>query len=211
MQPPHRCRKPVAVKVTKSTLRKTVPWNDTYTQIIAFGEKQGHCRPHCSTVLGKWCKQQHANFQANKLSQDCIDKLATNGVQFCIRNTTKQTIYFTWNTRYNKLLLYKNKNGHPNPTSREGQLGAWCKKERKYFNYQMNQLTKNSGRMQTIYQLQRQIDKLAVIGFQFNLPRGKPDSLLFCRVTEHCQHSPPHPSPRHRAMPLRKKFEHDVC
>jgi hypothetical protein len=66
-------RKAVAVKVTKSPRRKNLLWNDTYTQLIGFWKNEG--RPHCSTMLGKWCAQQQAYFQANKplLSQDHID------------------------------------------------------------------------------------------------------------------------------------------
>ena len=118
----------VAVKVTKSTRSKYVPWNDYYTQLFAFWKKEGHCRPHCSTKLGKWCKKQRvdfqATFQANKfhLSQDHIDKLATIGFQFCLYEK-KPKKNLKWNDRYNDLVDYKNEHGHANPPKREDQLG----------------------------------------------------------------------------------------
>ena len=84
--------KAVAVKVTNSSGGKYVSWDDRYNQLFALSEKEGHCRPHCSTMLGKLCAKHRvdfrATFHANKhhLSQDHIDKLATIGLQFCLHN-----------------------------------------------------------------------------------------------------------------------------
>ena len=72
-------RKAVAVKVTKSSGRKYVSWDDTCNQLIAFWKKEGHCCPHFSTMLGEWSSKQQQKFQANnpQLSQECIEKLLT--------------------------------------------------------------------------------------------------------------------------------------
>jgi hypothetical protein len=168
--------KAVAVKVTKSSGRKYVSWDDSYTQLLALSKKEGHCRPHFSTTLGKWCTQQRAdfqaNFQANKplLHQYQIEKLSKNGFQFCVynKNPTKQ---LKWIDRYNQLVDYKNEHGHANPPAREGRLGTWCKPQHAIFQNQFG----STGKM-TLYQ--HQINKLVEIGFLFNLPLGRPNPNL---------------------------------
>jgi hypothetical protein len=77
-------RKAVAVKVTKSSGRKYVSWDDSYNQLFAFQKKEGHCRPHFSSTLGKWCSNQRTGFNKHHLSQDHIEKLATIDFQFCL-------------------------------------------------------------------------------------------------------------------------------
>ncbi len=113
-------RKAVSVKVTKSSGGKYVSWDDSYTQLLALSKKEGHCCPHHSTTLGKWCTQQRAHFQANLqankplLHQYQIEKLSKIGFQFylCNKNPTKQ---LKWIDRYNQLVDYKNEHGHANP------------------------------------------------------------------------------------------------
>ncbi len=123
-------RKAVAVKVTKASGRKYVSWDDSYNQLLALSKKEGHCRPHFSSMLGKWCAQQRvvfqANLQANKplLHQYQIKKLSTIGFQFCLRNK-KPKKNLKWDDRYEELVDYKNEHGHANPLQSDGQLGRW--------------------------------------------------------------------------------------
>ena len=152
-------RKAVAVKVTKSSGRKYVSWDDTCNQLIAFWKKEGHCCPHFSTTLGEWCSKQRQKFQADnpQLSQERIEKLSTIGFQFCLQ-MKKPKKYFKWDDRYNKLVDYKNEHGHANPLFREGQLGHWCNNQRQIFQNQFRSTEKA-----TLYQYQ--IDKQVDIGF----------------------------------------------
>jgi hypothetical protein len=164
-------RKAVAVKVTKSSGRKYVSWDDTCNQLmlIAFWKKEGHCCPHFSTTLGEWCSEQRQKFQANnpQLSQERIEKLSTIGFQFCLQ-MKKPKKYLKWDDRYNELVDYKNEHRHANPLFREGQLGRWCINQRQIFQNQFRSTKKAS----TLYQYQ--IDKLVDIGFLFNPPQGRP-------------------------------------
>ena len=159
--------KAVAVKVTKSSGRKYVSWDDTCNQLIAFWKKEGHCCPHFSTTLGKWCTKQRQKFQANdpQLSQNRTEKLSKLDFQFCLYNT-KQKKRLTWDDRYEELVDYKKENGHANPLQREGQLGRWCINQRQLFQNQFRSTEKA-----TLYQYQ--IDKLVDIGFLFNPPQGR--------------------------------------
>ena len=147
-------RKAVAVKVTKSSGRKYVSWDDTCNQLIAFWKKEGHCCPHFSTMLGEWSSKQQQKFQANnpELSQERIEKLSTIGFQFCLQMETPKK-YLSWNDRYNELVDHKNEHGHANPLFREGQLGRWCIYQRQIFQNQFRSTEKA-----TLYQYQ--IDKL---------------------------------------------------
>jgi hypothetical protein len=106
-------------------------------------DKQGHCCPHYSIQLVKWCSSQRNDFRANSVWQDRIDKLATIGFQFVLRppkNAPKK--YLTWEDRYNQLVVYKNEHGHANPKQTEGQLGIWCHNQRRYF---IDELKKNGN------------------------------------------------------------------
>ena len=129
----------------KKVERKCVSWDDSYTQLLAFWKKEGHCRPHYSTTLGKWCSHQRgkikANFHVNKphLSQEQIKKLATIDFQFCLHNE-KSKKYLKWNDRYEELVDYKNEHGHANPLQREGELGRWCKNQRAIFQNKINKM-----------------------------------------------------------------------
>ncbi len=173
-------RKAVAVKVTKSSGGKRVPWDDRYNQLLALSKKEGHCRPHHSSTLGRWCTQQRAdfqaNFQANKplLHQYQIKKLSKIGFQFCLRNKnpTKQlkSKQLKWIDRYNQLVDYKNEHGHANPLEREGQLGKWCKNQRAIFQNQFS----STGKA-TLFRYQ--IDKLVEIGFLFKQQAGRKRTL----------------------------------
>jgi hypothetical protein len=137
--------KAVAVKVTHSSGGKYVSWDDRYNQLFALSEKEGHCRPHHSTTLGKWCSQQRLNFKGGNgsLYQYQIDKLVEIDFQFCLYNKTpkidklveidfQSCLYnkkpknrVAWIDRYNDLVDYKNEHGHASPPQREGQLGTW--------------------------------------------------------------------------------------
>jgi hypothetical protein len=90
-----------------------------------LSKKEGHCRPHHSTTLGKWCTQQRINFQDNNrvLYQHQIKKLVTIDFQFCLYYK-KPKKNLKWDDRYEELVDYKKENGHANPPKRKGQLGA---------------------------------------------------------------------------------------
>ena len=152
-------RKAVAVKVTKSSGGKQVSWDDSYNQLFAFWKKEGHCRPHYSTKLGKWCIQQRSGFNTHHLSQDHIKKLSTIGYQFCLQ-MKKPKKNLKWDDRYNELVDYKKENGHANPPKREGRLGTWCHNQRKLFQNQFSFTGKA-----TLFPYQE--EKLAKIGFLF--------------------------------------------
>jgi hypothetical protein len=124
--------KAVAVKVTNSSGH--VSWDDRYNQLFALSEKEGHCRPHRSTTLGKWCNQQRLNFKGNKnvLYQYQIDKLVEIDFQFCLHKKTPKK-RLAWIDSYNDLVDYKNEHGHASPPFSEGQLGRWCKSQRSIF------------------------------------------------------------------------------
>ena len=152
-------RKAVAVKVTKSSGGKQVSWDDSYNQLFAFRKKEGHCRPHYSTKLGKWCIQQQSGFNTHHLYQDHIKKLSTIGYQFCLQ-MKKPKKNLKWDDRYNELVDYKKENGHANPPKREGRLGTWCHNQRKLFQNQFS----STGKA-TLFPYQE--EKLAKIGFLF--------------------------------------------
>jgi hypothetical protein len=158
--------KAVAVKVTNSSGGKHVSWDDRYNQLFALSEKEGHCRPHHSTTLGKWCKQQRTNFNGNNrvLYQYQIDKLIEIDFQFCLYNKTPKK-RLVWIDCYNDLVDYKNEHGHASPPVSEGQLGRWCKDQRSIFQDKF----RSTGKA-TMYQYQ--IGKLIEIDFQFNLQKG---------------------------------------
>ncbi len=77
-----------------------------------------------------------------------------------------------WIDRYNDLVDYKNEHGHASPPASEGQLGRWCKDQRKIFQDKFRSTGKENSNNHVLYQYQ--IDKLIEIDFQFNLPRGMP-------------------------------------
>ena len=160
-------RKAVSVKVTKSSGGKY--WDDSYIQLFAFRKKEGHCRPHFSSTLGKWCSWQRCVFNKHHLSQDRFEKLATIDFQFCLYNK-KQKKQMTWDDRYEELVDYKKENGHANPGSREGQLGTWCNNQRVLFQNQFS-----STRKATLFPYQ--VEKLAEIGFLFKQQAGRKRTL----------------------------------
>ena len=112
-------RKAVAVKVTQSSGGMRVSWDDRYNQLFALREQEGHCCPHWSTTLGKWCNNQRAKFQATfqdsyrVLYQYQIEKLSKLGFQFCLRNK-KPKKNLKWDDRYDELVVYKNEHGPTN-------------------------------------------------------------------------------------------------
>ena len=161
--------KAVAVKVTNSSGGKYVSWDDRYNQLFALSEKEGHCRPHSSTTLGKRCNQQRSNYNDNNrvLYQYQIDKLVEIDFQFCLYNKTPKK-RLAWIDRYNDLVDYKNEHGHASPPVSEGQLGRWCKSQCRIFQDRF----RSTGKA-TMFQYQ--IDKLVEIDFQFNLQPGKRD------------------------------------
>ena len=88
----------VAVKVAKPSSRKNIPWDDNYTKLIPFEEEHGHCNPHYSTQLGKWCSLQCENFKAKlSLYQYQIDKLVSISFQFEVRHPKpKKALSWAW-------------------------------------------------------------------------------------------------------------------
>jgi hypothetical protein len=168
-------RKAVALKVTKSTREENVSWDDHYNQLLALSKKEGHCRPHHSSTLGRWCTQQRAHFQANLqankplLHQYQIKKLSTIGFQFCLCNKNPKK-NLKWDDRYNQLVDYKNEHGHANPLQMDGQLGTWCHNQRKLFQNQF----RSTGKA-TLFPYQE--EKLAKIGFLFKQQNGRKRTL----------------------------------
>jgi hypothetical protein len=136
-----------------------------------LSKKEGHCRPHHSTTLGKWCTQQRINFQDNNrvLYQHQIKKLVTIDFQFCLYYK-KPKKNLKWDDRYEELVDYKKENGHANPPKREGQLGAWCHNQRKLFQNQFS----STGKA-TLFRYQ--IEKLVAIGFLFKQYTGQKRTL----------------------------------
>ena len=107
--------KAVAAKVAKPSSRKNIPQDDIYTKLIAFEEEHGHCRPHYSTQLGKWCSLQCENFKAKlSLYQYQIDKLVSISFQFEVRHP-KPKKALLWKDIFKLLVAYRNEHGHASP------------------------------------------------------------------------------------------------
>jgi hypothetical protein len=107
-------------------------WNKQYGKLVEFKRKNGHCnvptKYEKDTSLGMWVDTQRRLHSENKLRLDRKGLLDELGFVWRVDYSAQ------WNKQYEKLVEFKQKNGHclvPNKYKEDGlSLGAWVSKQR---------------------------------------------------------------------------------
>lgn len=95
-------------------------WNKKFEELVEFKNYHGHCSlTEASGALGRWCGTQRVYHKKRTLSTDHTDKLNSIGFEW-------NPIHSRWSNMYNKLVEFKNENGHCKIAQEDGMLGGWC-------------------------------------------------------------------------------------
>lgn len=130
-------------------------WYGYFEKLKKLKEETGSCKVHYTDrenkKLGAWTANQRRKYKAGKLKQEYIDQL--NSIDFIWDKKE-----FLWNSKYKKLIAYKDENGHCNVPCRyknDPSLGEWVSTQRD--KYKKGGMSKNK------------IDRLNIIGFLWDL------------------------------------------
>jgi hypothetical protein len=112
-------------------------WNMHYEQLVEFKQKNGHCmvpnRYKQEKSLGTWVSKQRSNHRNDLLLQDRKDLLDEIGfVWKADRPNMCMPDDKLWHRQYEKLVEFKQKNGHcmvPQRNKEDASLGIWVKNQ----------------------------------------------------------------------------------
>jgi hypothetical protein len=115
-------------------------WNGQYQQLVEFKRKNGHCmvsfKYEQDESLGRWVSTQRKYHKQNKLGLDRkrgLDEIGFAWNAEGARNLGHSSEKKVWHQQYEKLLEYKQKNGHckvPNMYKDNKSLGIWVRTQR---------------------------------------------------------------------------------
>ena len=105
-------------------------WDEPYGQLVAFKEKQGHCRVPTESSenpeLGTWVGNQRKAFRKGKLSAERVARLEALGFEW-------DPVTAAWEAMFQALVAFKENQGHcgvPAKRSENPQLGTWVSNQR---------------------------------------------------------------------------------
>lgn len=99
-------------------------WETKFVQLKEYARKHGHCCvPISDPVLGMWVAKMRANRRRGKLQEHRIKKL--DQMDF-VWNTAEAD----WMDKYDKLLSFRDREGHACVPFNEGELGWWVNTQR---------------------------------------------------------------------------------
>jgi hypothetical protein len=107
-------------------------WEERYNELVAYKQTNGDCNVPQSeeSRLGRWLNEQRKSYKkgSSNLTEKRQKRLEALGVQWIITQEA------AWEERYNKLVAYRQTNGHCNvPQSEESGLGQWLADQRKSY------------------------------------------------------------------------------
>ena len=130
-------------------------WHEYFEKLKKLKDETGSCKVHYtdreSKKLGAWTANQRKKYKLGKLKQEYIDQL--NSIDFIW-----ETKEFLWESKYKKLIAYKNENGHCNVPchyKKDPSLGRWVSLQRDKY--------KKGGMSKS------EIERLNLIGFVWDL------------------------------------------
>ena len=152
---------------------RVVSWDERLTELKQYKRVNGHCRvPGKYTAnqqLANWVAWQRHEYKKGKLLPEQIKSMNGIGFEWVL---VKHTVRVSWDVRFDQLVEYKDKYGHCNISTLDGdnkQLGQWVHTQR---------TTYNKGKLPD-----EKINRLEGIGFSWAggvsrgrrvLGRGKP-------------------------------------
>lgn len=146
-------------------------WDKHYNDLKKFQKKHGHCYvSKKNSKLANWIHLQRKNRVkrdqgvVNSMTDERIALLDKIGFDWSpMKSGTNKFVELNldeqWEGTFQKLVAYKKKKGHPNPTKREKTLGSWCSKMRSLY-------ARNKRGEKTVL-TDKRIAKLESIGFQW--------------------------------------------
>jgi len=105
-------------------------WQTRFNELVAYKEKNDNCNvPQSDGAFGRWVRDQRFKYKKGKLSQERAAQL--EGIRFAWVIRQHQTSV-DWQTRFNTLVAYKEKNGNCNvPQKRD--FGRWVHNQRQLY------------------------------------------------------------------------------
>jgi hypothetical protein len=110
------------------------PWNRHFMELVKYKQKNRHCNiPTTNGSLGTWISYQRTLFKSKKLKADRHEKLVGIGFAFEAALEFKEKLNQQWQNTYQKLLEYKETNGHCFDVPQTLPLGKWLKHQRQLY------------------------------------------------------------------------------
>jgi hypothetical protein len=152
-----RDKRTTKAKAKRSTLHpQRDSWTTRYNELMQYKRDFGNCNVpqlyKTNPQLGTWVNNQRMSFKSKSLADVRVTKLNEIGFAWKIKKED------AWMELYNKLVEFKQINGHCNVPQRyqsNPQLGLWVQRQRRFY--------KNKK-----YITQHRIAKLNQIGFDWN-------------------------------------------
>ncbi|GAX13089.1 hypothetical protein FisN_17Hu017 [Fistulifera solaris] len=113
-----------AVKLTPDEV-----WDEKYQRLVAFKEKNGHLNVKASDDKKwyKWISKQRSLQKKGKLSSDREERLNEIGFAWAVKLTPDEA----WDEKYQRLVAFKEKNGHLNVNASDDKKWyTWISKQR---------------------------------------------------------------------------------
>jgi hypothetical protein len=110
-------------------------WHQQCEKLVEFKRKKGHCivpRYEQDRSLGGWVNNQRTFYRNNKLQQDRKRLLDEIGFVWKADSANNDKL---WHQQHEKLVEFKQKNGHcqvPHKYEQDKSLGNWVRKQRVY-------------------------------------------------------------------------------
>ncbi len=128
---------PLPVPTPITIIQKRYSWRQRYEQLLKFREEYGHCNVSTTDVkyakLSRWVQHQRAEKkkrdkgQPSRLSIERERLLEDIGFIWSYKE-------YRWQEKLDQLREYKNKHGHCNVPTKEGELGSWVMTQRSRYN-----------------------------------------------------------------------------
>ncbi|MDP3929510.1 MAG: Helicase associated domain protein, partial [Bacteroidota bacterium] len=133
-------------------------WALKYAELIAFKKMNGHLQLPGNSELSHWLSKQRTFFKNGTLNPIHKAKLDKVGVAWEVASP------YIWERNFQKLIRFKEVNGHCNVPKKEGSLADWVLNQRSYFKRRVLD--------------QEKIKRLEEIGFVWNYREIELDLIL---------------------------------
>eukprot|EP00979_Chaetoceros_neogracilis_P002778 scaffold453_cov278-Chaetoceros_neogracile.AAC.28 len=109
-------------------------WNRHFMELVKYKETNGNCNiPIRNGSLGSWIARQRELFRSKELKADRCEKLVGIGFMFEAALEFKGKLDQQWQNMYQKLLEYKETNGHCFDVPQTLSFARWLNQQRQFY------------------------------------------------------------------------------
>jgi Helicase associated domain len=127
---PDKEQRKIKTTLEKSLKKSVSGWEKNYQKLLRYYNKYGHSNINSKYgPLGTWVFAQR-KFK-DTLTEEQIQKLDDVEYNWVPADKKKRNYDAAWETQYDNLKKYYDKNGHSNLQARDGTLGTWIVAQRK--------------------------------------------------------------------------------